>query len=312
MPERDWTQLAESGTARAMRVGSWLARRIGRRAVALGMWPVAAYFVLRRPTVRRASLRYLERIWATPEGRATLGRKPGWRDVLRQVHEFGLSLHDRMLLWSGGLEGMKVQHDGSERIFDLARSGRGALLLGAHLGSLDMLSFLSKKYELVVNVVVFYANAQRVNAFLESLSPDHRIRLIELDPSSVQAAFRVRERIARGEFVVLMADRMAPGKATRTAEAPFLGQPARFPLGPFLLACVLECPVLLALCLRTGPGAYETVLRPIGDEGRTARHERDKRAQQLLERYVNLLESFCQRHPHQWFNFYDFWDAEAS
>jgi predicted LPLAT superfamily acyltransferase len=309
MPEVRWTQLAESGTSRALRSGTRIARAVGPRAMTLLLWPVAAYFVLRATPVRRASRHYLERIWASPEGRRALGRRPGWRATLHHVHEFALSLHDRMILWSGGLESMQVRHDGSERIFELARARRGALLLGAHLGSLDMLSFLSRKYSLVVNVVVFYENAQRINAFFESLSSDPHIRLIELDPSSVQAAFGVRECSARGEFVVLMADRMAPGKTLRTARTSFLGRPARFPLGPFLLAGTLGCPVLLALCLRIGPGLYETVLRPLGDGARVARPEREKRARELLERYVNLLESFCQRHPHQWFNFYEFWEA---
>jgi predicted LPLAT superfamily acyltransferase len=312
MPEERWAELAESGSARALRLGAWIARGVGPRAMALLLWPVAAYFVLRRAAVRRASRQYLERIWASPEGRRALGRPPGWRSCVRHLHEFALSLHDRMILWSGGLERMEVLHDGSERIFDLARQGRGALLLGAHLGSLDMLSFLSRRYALVVNVVAFYENARRINAFFESLSSDHRVRLIELDPGSVQAAFRVRECIARGEFVVVMADRMAPGKAARAVQTGFLGRPARFPLGPFLLAGALGCPVLMALCLRREAGRYETVLRPLGDGARPARGEREKQARELLERYVGLLESFCQDHPYQWFNFYPFWDEDAA
>jgi predicted LPLAT superfamily acyltransferase len=310
--EDRWARMAESGSARALRLGARIARAIGPRLSSLLLWPVAAYYVLRNATARRGSLQYQRRLWASPEGRTALGRRPGWLGAVRHLHEFAVSLHDRMLLWGGGLERMQVSHDGSERIFELTRSGRGALLLGAHLGSLDMLSFLSRKYDLVVNVVAFFANARRVNAFFESLSGEHRIRLIELEPDSVQAAFRVRERIARGELVVVMADRMAPGKTARTAQTTFLGRPARFPLGPFLLACVLECPVLFALCLRTGAGRYETLLRPIGETARVARAERDKRAGELLARYVTLLEQQCQRHPHQWFNFFEFWPEEEA
>jgi predicted LPLAT superfamily acyltransferase len=310
--EDRWARMAESGSARVIRVGAAIARAIGPRLTSLGLWPVAAYYVLSNAGVRRASLQYQRRLWASPEGRAALGRPPGWLGAVRHVHEFAMSLHDRMLLWGGGLERMEVCHDGSEKIFEIARAGRGALLLGAHLGSLDMLSFLSRKYDLVVNVVAFFANARHVNAFFESLSGEHRIRLIELDPDSVQAAFSVRDRLARGELVVLMADRMAPGKTSRSAQTAFLGRPARFPLGPFLLACVLECPVLFALCLRTGPGRYETLLRPVGDAARVPRAERDKHAGELLARYVTLLEQQCQRHPYQWFNFFEFWPEEAA
>ena len=77
---------------------------------------------------------------------------------------------------------------------------------------------------------------------------------------------------------------------------------------------MLECPVLFALCVGTGPAHYETLLRPIGDAARVPRSEREKRARELLARYVALLESTCTRLPFQWFNFYDFWgdDAEAA
>lgn len=312
MADDRWTRVAESGSLHALRVGTRVALALGPRLTSLLLWPVAAYYALRNASARRGSLQYLRRLWTSPEGRGALGRRPGALSVVRHLHEFAVSLHDRMLLWGGGLERMQVRHDGSGKIFELTRSGRGALLLGAHLGSLDMLSFLSRKYDLVVNVVAFFENARRVNAFFRSLSEGHRIRVIELDPSSVQAAFQVRDRIARGELVVVMADRMAPGKTARSVETAFLGRSAPFPLGPFLLACVLECPVLFALCVRTGAARYETILRPVGDAARVPRVEREKRAGELLARYVTLLEEQCLRHPYQWFNFFEFWPGEQA
>jgi len=305
--EEGWTDVAESGGARALRWGGRLARALGRRNTSRLMWPVAAYFLLRRRSARRGSRQFLERVASRAEGRAALGGGPGWGASLRHLHAFGMSLYDRMRVWSGGLEGLEVQHDGSEAIFESARSGRGALLLGAHLGSLDLLSFLSRHYDLVVNVVAFFENARRVNEFFASLGPGHRLRLIELDPDSVQAALSVRACIGRGELVAVMADRLAPGGHGRSALCTFLGRPARFPLGPFLLAGVLECPVLFTLCVCIAPGRYETVLRPLGRPEGATRHEREKQARELLETYVAELEARCLRHPFQWFNLYEFW-----
>jgi predicted LPLAT superfamily acyltransferase len=230
---------------------------------------------------------------------------------VRHLHAFAVALYDRMLVWGGDLESIAVAHDGSEKIFEVARAGRGALLLGAHLGSIDMLWFLSRKYQLVVNVIGFHGNAQRINAFLESFAPNERVRMIDMDPNSVHAAFEIKASIERGEFVLILADRVAAGRTGRTAEASFLGSPAQFPLGPFLLAGVLDCPVLFALCLCTGAARYETLLRPLGDAGRVPRGEREKRARELLAGYVALLESCCTRRPLQWFNFFDFWGDDA-
>jgi len=307
--EDRWARVGERGTASALRFGGWVHRRLGPRTSLL--WLPSLYYLVASGVARRGSRQYQERLWQRPEGRRALGRRPGPVTTLRHLHEFAVALYDRMAVWSGELDSMDVEHDGSERIFGLARSGRGALLLGAHIGSLDMLWFLSRKYDLTVNVVVFYQNAQRINAFLESLAPEARLRAIDLDPQSVRAAFEIKACLDRGELVVMMADRMAPGKTARAAEAPFLGAPARFPLGPFLLASVLSCPVWFALCVRLGTGRYRTVLRPVGEAGRVPRRERERRAGELLATYVGLVEEHCLRFPLQWFNFYEFWGEEG-
>ena len=68
-------------------------------------------------------------------------------------------------------------------------------------------------------------------------------------------------------------------------------------------------PVLLALCVRTAMGRYQTVLRPLRGDGRVRRAEREKRARELMGQYVALLETYCERHPLEWFNYFEFWDA---
>jgi len=231
--------------------------------------------------------------------------------VLRHIHSFAVSIYDRLVVWGGALDSYQVEHDGSEKIFELAKQGRGALLLGAHLGSFELLWFLSREYDLAVNVVVYHQNAQRVNQFFDSISPDVHVRAIALDPTSIHAAFEIKACIERGEFVVILADRVGAGAGARYAEATFLGKPARFPMGPFLLAGAIGCPVLMALCIRTDTARYQTVLRPLRDAGRVPRREREKYAQELMGQYVAVLETYCERHPLEWFNYFEFWGASS-
>lgn len=299
-----WTRIAELGSARALRVGGWLARRLGRQPMLAVLWLPALYFYARSRSARRGSRQYLRRL-RTVERRAALA--PTAFEVLRHLHEFAINIYDRILLWSGQLELKTIEHDGSGQLFELAKQGRSALLLGAHLGNVDMLWSISREYDLAVNVVVFYRNAERINGFIESLAPGARLRAIEIDPESVSAAFKLKACLDRGEFVVLLADRLPPLPSVRATEASFLGAPARFPLSPFLAASVLGCPVYFAACLRSGDLAYKTILRPLREAGRVPRAEREKTAQDLLERYVAELERCCREQPLQWFNFYEYW-----
>jgi predicted LPLAT superfamily acyltransferase len=305
-----WEQMSEAGSQWTLEAARWILRHLGRRLTLVIAALVSVFFALRRGTARRASRRYLGRVAATPEGRAALGgERVGLALVLRHFYEFSLGLYDRMLAWSGSLAAMDFEHDGSGELFDLAERNEGALLLGAHIGSLDMMGFVAREHRLKVNVVAFHGNAERINAFLESLGAEN-VRMIQLEPGSVQAALAVRACIERGEAVAMMADRVAPGRAAPSVRVDFLGRPAPFPLAPFLLAGVLGCPVYLALCVRTGDRRYTTIMRPLAAAAKVPRGEREKWARGLLTRYVALIESSCRRYPLQWFNFFDFWQED--
>ncbi len=311
MSAAHWSGVAERGSAAALRFVAWVHRNLGRRPMRVLLWCASLYFFLFAPIVRRASRDYLERIWASREGRLALRGAPNSRSVIEHIYTFAINIYDRMVIWGGELDGYTFEHDGSGEIFELARMKKGALLLGAHLGSFEMLWFLSRKYDLAINVVVFYENAEQINGFFEALDPNVHVRAIALDPTSVSAAFEIKACIDRGEFVVILADRVAPGERARSARATFLGGSASFPLGPFALAGVLDCPVLLALCLRTGDCQYRTVLRTLRAGGRVPRSEREKCAQELLAQYVGELETYCHQYPYAWFNFFDFWSERS-
>lgn len=303
----DWAGLAERGSMLGLRTMAWLHRLLGQRLFGLLLHPIVAYFFLTDRATREASRRYLERVWAVPEGRARLGRRPGAAATYRHLHEFAVQLRDRMVLWGGGLAQLRMDHRGGEHLFALAREGRGGILLGAHLGSFDMPRQLADDHGLVLNVVMFTAHAERINRFFEQLDPTSRVRVLHMDPGSVRTAFEIKACLDRGELVGILADRVPAGGRERPVWVDFLGSPAPFPLSPFLLACLLGYPAFLSLCVRTGSGCYETVVEPLGAPGPLPRRERAGAAEALARAYVRGLEAACLRHPTQWFNFYDVW-----
>jgi len=306
-----WASTAERGSIGALRAMAWFYRRFGRALGITLLTPIAAYFLLRDGKSRRASLQYLRRLHAWPEGRLAFEREPGLLESLRHFREFAINIFDRLCVWTGEADRIEIQDEGSEHLFRLAQERRGAILLGAHLGSFDMLRVLSDRQKFKVNVLMFSRHVAQVTSFFERLHPEGRLRVIQMDPGSIRSVFEVKACIDRGEFVGILGDRIGPGEHDRVATANFLGRPARFPLGPFLLAGVLGCPVLLSLCLRTDDARYETVVKLLTQGEVVPRAEREKRARELLEAYARSLEEACCRAPRQWFNFYDFWDAHG-
>ncbi len=305
-----WATAAERGSIGALRAMAWLYRRFGRAVSVAILTPIAAYFLLRDGESRRASLQYLRRLHAWPEGLRAFEREPGLLESLRHFREFAINIFDRLCVWTGEADGIEIRDDGgSEHLLRLVQERRGAILLGAHLGSFDMLRVLSERQKFKVNVLMFTRHAAQITSFFERLHPGAGLRVIQLDPGSIRSIFEIKACIDRGEFVGILGDRIGPGEHGRVAKASFLGRPARFPLGPFLLAGLLGCPVVLSLCLRTGDARYETVVKPLTLGEVVPRADREKRARELLETYARSLEEACCRAPGQWFNFYDFWDA---
>ncbi|HEY2772991.1 MAG TPA: hypothetical protein VGK20_02940 [Candidatus Binatia bacterium] len=301
-----WGSIPERGSLAALRLLETMHRRLGRRFCLVVLQVAALYFVIAAGGARRASRTYLATLWATPEGRRALGPPPTLRSVLRHVHEFSINIFDRIVVWSGNLGQIEFRHSGSEVMFELAASGRGAFLVGAHQGSYDLMRLLAQKYRMTVNVLMFTQHAPRINAFFEQLDPDSRIHVLEIEPNSLKTTFLVRDCIARGEFVGILADRIVPGTREKPVSVEFLGRQTPFSLAPFTLATVIGCPVVHTQCIRLDDRTYESSAKVLGLDLEPSLPRR-RRADALLREYVREIEKTCLRTPYQWFNFFDYW-----
>jgi predicted LPLAT superfamily acyltransferase len=310
-PPGAWMATTERGSPTALSMVRWFYGRFGRRASLALLTPIVAYFFATGGAVRRASLDYLRTLWAAPRARPALDQPPNWSHVFRHLHEFAENLLDRLIVWSGDAERIRIDEQGTEHLLELVRQRRGGILLGSHIGSYDMLRLLSRQNGIVVNVLMFTRHSARINAFFERLHPGLEMRLIHYEPGSLQAAFEMRAAIDRGEFVGMMGDRVWDSERERSVIVPFLGRRARFPLGPFLLQAALGCPLFLTACVRTGPGRYAASTQPFAPAGVVPRGERTRRAEDFARRYAASLEEWCVRAPYQWFNFFEFWHDES-
>jgi len=307
-----WSGIAERGTTGALRFIRWFYETLGRRATIAFLTPVVTYFFVTGRMLRRSSIDYLRTLWAAPGGHEALGSPPSWRKVFRHVHEFAEQMLDRMIVWSGETGLIEVDYQGTELLLELSQRREGAILIGSHHGSSDLLRSVAERTHVTINVLIFSANAVVINEFFERLHPDLRMRMIPFEPGSIRWVFDVKAAIDRGELVALMGDRVWESERDRSVTVTFLGRRARFPLGPFLLQTVIGCPMILTGCVRTGPARYRASALPFAPAGAVPRSDRRKCAEELAQRYAHALEQSCLRAPYQWFNFFEFWPEDGS
>jgi predicted LPLAT superfamily acyltransferase len=295
-----WRAVPEAGTILGIRLVAWLLRAFGRGFVGAFLYLLCVYYALLRGTARRASRAYL----------AKVGHAATFRDVVQHLHHFAQVASDRVLFLTGKWSSLRIEHHGHELIVEAVESGKGALLLGGHLGSFEAMRALADRYRVPINVVADFSNAERINRVLGALAPGAQLRVISLargpNASPVTTILAIQAAIARGELVAILADRH-DDDADRTVEVPCLGAPARFPVGPWVLAHALACPVYFVAGLYTKPNRYDLYCEPFAEQVRLARGKRDESMREMVTKYAARLEHYAHLAPYNWFNFYDFW-----
>ena len=291
-----WARIGERGSLLGLRFVGFCDRLLGRGVGHAILYPVTAYFFLTHPRARRASRQFL----------AAAGLAPSLRNSFKHFMQFSLAILDKVAAWYDPAR-IPVLFPERAVLSQAVAGGRGVLLLSAHLGNLELARALSTLIPgLKVNALVYTSNAQKINAMLEETSDAYALRLIYVQEIGPDTALLLREKIAAGEVVVIVGDRTPVTELSPVVEAEFLGRPAPFAIGPYVLAHVLECPVYLFFCTREGPG-YTIHLEPFATHIRLPRQARSAAAAGWAQRYADRLADYARRFPLQWYNFYDFW-----
>lgn len=299
-----WARRRERGAYFLMRLMLTGLRLLARPVMLPIVHLTALYFFVFGRRERMASLDYLQRVAdAMPE----LRLRPTWRIAYRHFRTFGTAILDKIDSWSGRLRRQDVVFEDCGELERLARAPRGVMVLGSHLGNLEVLRALGTRSARVkLNVLVHTVHADHFNRILR-LAGASDTELVEVTRFDATTALALRERLDRGEWVVITGDRV-PVHGGRTVDVNFLGGTAAFPIGPYVMAALLECPVYLLFCLRIGARNH-VYLEPFTERIVWQRAARDTVIAEHARRFAARLEHYVRLAPLQWFNFYRFWRA---
>ena len=294
-----WRHSPERGSRSLLRAMVMLSLRLGRPAARALLYGIAAYFFLFAPTARRCMQDYLRRV---------LSRAPRASDRWRLVLNFATVVHDRIYLLAERYHLFDVTLHGEPMMKQLVAKGGGAVLMGAHVGSFEVLRWIGEREpNLSITITMYEENARKLNEILAAIAPKNPPDVIAV--GHLDAMLRIRERLDEGALVGMLADRTFGEEAV--LPVTFLGATAYLPLGPMRAAAMLGQRVIFMLGLYRGGNRYHVVFEPLADFTHVARAQRQAAIEAAVTRYAALLEQYCRSDPYNWFNFFDFWRIPA-
>ncbi|MGN6436981.1 MAG: LpxL/LpxP family acyltransferase [Agriterribacter sp.] len=255
---------------------------------------VSVYYFLFARSSSRHILYYLR-------NRLGFGKLRALRYLYKNYYSFGQSLIDKVAISSGLAHKFSFNFDGEEYLHEMAALGKGGLLLSAHVGNWEAAGFLMERVKTNVSIVMFDGEHQKIKQYLENVTDAKKASIIVIK-NDLSHIYAISEALANNEIVCMHADRFVQGNKTITAD--FLGKPAKFPIGPFILAAQFKVPVCYAFAMKEGTFHYHFQSTPVLWYDYS---DKNAAASKMVSDFAARMETMVKRYPEQWYNYYDFW-----
>lgn len=263
-------------------------------------------------------------IWFYARNILKYGRLRSVGLLFRNYYRLGQILIDKVAI-NGGLEKKyRFKFGNYQEFLDILNSDQGVIMIGAHVGNWETGAPFFSDYGKKINIVIYDAEHRKIKEMLEKNGIEKEYKFIPVNKDNLEHVFKITEVLNQKEYVCFQGDRYV--NSDRLLTCNFMGRPAQFPSGPFLLASRMKVPVVFYFAMREPKRTYHfhfclnSSESSKGSEGSEALHPvspdskgKKKRPEQLLlEQYVKALEDIVTQYPEQWFNYYPFWQQSTA
>ncbi len=283
------------------------------------IYPISFFFYIFSRRGRLESKNYQKQMKKFTGGKIPLKISP-----FKQILSFALCIMEKMEGWLGNYHYKDlVTHDDDLKFLqNQLELGNGALLIGSHLGNIELLRSLSSFGEngisrkISVTAIMELKSTEQFNRTLKEVNPNVDFQVIDPEKIGVNTIVELQEQIEHGGLVVITGDRTSARARSRIIREKFLGKDADFPYGVFVLALLLKAPTYYVFGLRTKTASlrpkYHIFVEKSKVDFESPRSKRDEKIHALCKEFVVKLEKYCVQFPYQWYNFYNFWKLEES
>ena len=296
---RHWSEKNERSNPATLKLICWIALHASRFFARFWLYPITLYFYLTSGQVRKASRNYLRR--------ATSLSGNTWH-VAKHIFYFSATILDRVYFLTDQFHRFDIKTHGIEHIKEQQASGKGCILLGAHLGSFELLRSLAVQNKMPFKILMYQDHNAMISKIFNSLNPDVASSVINL--ANDTAMLEMNECLISGDMIGMLGDRYVEND--KIISCQLLGDKIELPAGPITLATITKVPVIFFCGVYCGKNKYEIYIEKLTEATTLPRSERDSHVKETTQKYIERVEYYLKKHPYNWFNFYDFWHDESN
>lgn len=282
------------GPASGYRLFVWVLKKFGVLPAYFLLKIVVVYFFI-------AHVKPSRQLYSLYNKRLGFSRFQSIINIYKNYFFLGQSIIDKVVITAGIKNKYSFNFDGEENLHEIARQKKGGMLLSAHIGNWDIAGLLLKRLDTRIHIVMYDGEKEKIKEYLGKLSVEKSINIIVIK-EDLSHIYEISDAFKNNELVCMHADRFLDGN--KTISTDFLGQPARFAKGPFVLAATFKVPVSFVFAVKESKFHYHFFASKIKEYGAI---KKEDLMQQMLSDYAGEMEIKLKKYPLQWFNYYNFW-----
>ena len=207
---------------------------------------VVVYFIPFAPRATRAVWFYNRRILG-------YGRLHSAVKLYAHYYALGQTIIDRVAIGSGMERKYKFEFENYDAFLRVLDGGRGAVIIGAHVGCWGTGAGFFGDYARKMHLVMYDAEYRQIKSVMEKHCGQEGYKVIAVNEGGIESILRIKEVLDRKEYVCFQGDRFVEGSPTVTL--PFMGHEAPFPAGPFAVAGKFRVPVVFYYAMTNDEGS---------------------------------------------------------
>ena len=206
--------------------------------------------------------------------------------------QFGQVVIDRFAVYAG--QHFDLYIEGNELVYKAMNQGNGCILISSHVGNYEIAGYALKPTRPMY--AVMYGGDK--DFVLEN-------RRRELERNGIHVLvpdkewsylYTINKALQEGNMITIMGDRNLGSDKVIATE--IVGRKANLPSGPFSIASlykhVTACSVFV---MKESKRSYHIYVQQL----------RGNNKDEFARDFADQLTTIVRRYPHQWYNFYDFW-----